>query len=91
MRNEMSDDWVVAFTKNVHMYCHRLKATKYNRTIDVPCEDTPAGFVGIWPYELGLDGAEYQDLMNVLREWANREGITYRLHETKDTFESNDH
>lgn len=89
MRNELSSGWVIEFTQNDHLYCHSLKATKHSRTFDIPCEDTPAGFVGIWPYELKLDSAEYHDLFNALREWANRQGISYRLYETRETFESN--
>ena len=88
MRSEHLNGWAIEFTKNVHMYCHSLKATKNSSTLDVPCEDAPAGFVGIWPYELKLDDTEYQGLLKALREWASGMGINYRLYKTSDTFES---
>ncbi len=90
MRSELSNGWAIEFTKSIHMYCHSLRDTKNNSTFNVPCEDTPAGFVGIWPYELKLDDTGYQGLLSALREWASGTGINYRLYKTSDTFESND-
>ena len=58
MRYTTRNGWTIEFRKNIHMYYHSLKATKNGRTFDVPCEDTPGNFVGIWTYQLSLNSAE---------------------------------
>jgi hypothetical protein len=82
--------WFIDFTKNVHMYTHSLKAAKSGEIYDVPCEDTPFDFVGIWPYQLNLDASVLQDLLRGLGDWAGQAGITYRLYSTKDDYQTND-
>ena len=44
--------WTVEFHKNIYMYSHDLKLSRGHEVYQVSCEDMPAGFVGIWPYEL---------------------------------------
>ena len=71
------------------MYCHHLTATKGAVQLEIPCEDTPAGFVGIWPYTLELDAPVYDDLLIALRTWATGISRNYRIYITKDRFEPN--
>lgn len=74
--------------KNVHMYCHSLNATKDGQTFDVPREDTPRNFVGIWIYQLSLNPAELSDLLNGLSEWADQSGPKYRLYKTGEIYQT---
>ena len=62
------------------MYCHRLTATKHNHELEVPCEDTPAGYIGIWPYDLDLPESTYDDLLVASRLRAPTIGSDYRLY-----------
>lgn len=71
-------------------YYHSLKASKDGQTFDVPCEDTPSNFVGIWTYQLSLSATELIDLFAGLREWANQSGLKYRLYNTREDYESSD-
>lgn len=72
------------------MYCHELKAIKGNVELDVSCEDTPDGYVGIWPYILVLESSVYEDLLKGLRSWsAANLDQDYRLYVKKDQFEAN--
>lgn len=76
------DGWTVEFHKNIHMYSHSLKLSRGSETYDVFCEDTPAGFVGIWPYELKVKvtDAIFHELLTVLRKWASQSDFQYRLY-----------
>ncbi len=58
--------WAIDFTKNVHMHTHSFKAEKSGEIYDLPCEDTPFGYVGIWPLGLHLDAPLLQDLLRGL-------------------------
>jgi hypothetical protein len=89
MSFETRNGWSIDFRKHVFMYYHRLVASKNSERIDVPCEDTPGGYVGIWPHGLGLEEAVLQDLLEGLREWARSTGLTYRLHSSSDEYETN--
>jgi hypothetical protein len=89
MQYETRNGWKIEFQKNVHMYYHSLKATKDGRTFDVPCEDTPSNFVGIWIHQLSLQPAESSDLRPGLREWADNAGLHYRLYRTLEDYETN--
>jgi len=89
MKTIGNDGWAVEFRRNVHMYCHSLKLSKAGETYDVPCEDSPSGFVLIWPYELKADDTAIQDLLAALREWANQAGIQYRLYTSPTEYETN--
>lgn len=89
MQYETCNGWTIDFEKNIHMYTHSLEATKGDRTFIVPCEDTPYAFVGIWPYQLSLDIALFQDLLEALRDWASMSGLTYRLYNSRDNYETN--
>ena len=80
--------WVFTFQPNVHMYAHSLKATKADKSFYVPCEDTTENHVGIWPYQLDLDPAVSQDLLEGLREWAVQSRLSYRLYETRERYET---
>lgn len=86
---ECFNGWQVDFQRNVHMYCHHLTASKGDLEVEVPCEDTPGGFVGIWPYDLIVDAAVYNGLLEALREWARTLGLNYRLYSTRVDFEEN--
>ena len=86
---EVSNGWVIKFTRNVHMYTHSLKADKDGEIYDVPCEDTPSDFVAIWPYPLNLENPVLIDLLQCLREWADKTGMSYRLYRTKDEYQTN--
>jgi hypothetical protein len=89
MQYSTHNAWTIEFRKNVHMYCHSLKATKDGRTFDVPCEDTPGNFVGIWAYQLSLNPEELSDLLDGLREWADQSGLKYRLYKTRESYRTN--
>jgi len=90
--SEVHNGWTVTFKKNIHMYCHLLKLSKGNRVYEVQCEDSPLsnGLVGMWPYSLNLEDAEYQDLLLGLREWAKHSGMKYRMYTSKNEYETND-
>ncbi len=81
--------WTIFFDKNVHMYCHALAASKGDQLFQIPCEDIPLGdgLVGIWPYELGLSGPVYSELIAALHDWARASGLRYRIYVTRDCFE----
>lgn len=81
--------WVIKFKKNIHIYTHSLTAEKGGKIYDVPCEDTPSNFVAIWPYALNLDEGVLSDLLQGLRDWAERTGIPYKLYRTKDDYQTN--
>jgi len=83
--------WTVEFHKNIHMYSHDLKLSKGRELYQVFCEDTPSGFVGIWPYELKetVTDATFQEILAVLRKWASLSGFQYRLYSSQNDYETN--
>jgi|SRR6056297_1971240 len=87
-KQDVYNGWSIGFRRNVHMYCHALTASKHNLNLQVPCEDTPDGYVGIWPYDLNILESEYLDLVAALREWAETIQSEYRLYLTRDDYES---
>jgi hypothetical protein len=89
IQDRMPNGWAINFTRNVHMYTHSLKAEKSGEIYDIPCEDTPYGFVAIWPYSLNLGDAVLKDLLQGLREWAEQMGIPYRLYRTRNDYHTN--
>jgi hypothetical protein len=82
--------WTMSFRRNIHMYCRDLRAIKGKESLQVQCEDSPAGegLVGVWSYLLKLDPTLYADLISALHEWASPEGLNYRLYVTRDQFET---
>ncbi len=89
MAEKLYNGWSIRFRPNVHMYCHDLKLSKGQDQLRVPCEDTPSGWVGIWPCSLGLDESVYADVLVALRVWAAQKFVAnYRLYVTKDEFEA---
>jgi hypothetical protein len=90
MHSQVHNGWTIEFKKNVHMYCHDLRASKGARQISIPCEDLPIrdGTVGLWLYELILDEATSRDLMEGLLEWAKASGMKFRIYATRDHFET---
>ena len=82
------NEWDIQFRKNVHMYCHSLVVTKADRRYEIPCEDTPNGFVGVWLYDLGLESSLQQDLVAALVKWAKSSGFACRIYETRDSYVS---
>lgn len=89
MKTNGYEGWAVEFHKNVHLYSHSLKLSRAGETYDVPCEDSPSGFILIWPYELKVASVVYQDLLVALREWASQAGIQFRLYRSPDEYETN--
>jgi len=87
---KVRNGWSIKFQKNVHMYCHRLVAEKGERQYDVPCEDTPEEFVGVWLYGIGLDDAVLHDLLAGIVEWANSAGFPYRIYTARDSYVTNE-
>jgi hypothetical protein len=85
----LHNGWAVEFRRNVHMYAHHLKMTKGDQAHVIPCEDSPCGFVGIWPHDLDLETAVWQDLLAGLRSWASQSGFEYRLYTSRDHYEGN--
>ena len=88
MTETVHNDWTLRFRSNVHMYCHDLTAAKGDHELQVPCEDMPSGGVGLWPYELDLEGDTYADLLVALRSWAADLDTDYRLYVNRDEFET---
>jgi hypothetical protein len=84
--------WTVEFHKYIHMYSHSLKLSRGIEAYQVPCENTPHGFVGIWPYELkeAVTNVIFQELLVVLRKWANMSDFQYRLYTSRNDYETND-
>ena len=82
--------WRILFQQYVHMYCHSLTAMKGGRHSDVPCEDTPDGFLGVWPHGLDLEERMLDDLLNGLREWADSSGRVYRIYTSADAYLTNE-
>jgi hypothetical protein len=80
--------WTVQFHQNIHMYSHGVKLSRGSEAYSVFCENTPSGFVGIWPYELQVNNDTFQELLAVLRKWANHSGFQYRLYTTPTEFET---
>jgi len=89
MNQLFCNGWSFRFQRNIHTYCHSLTASKQNLELKIPCEDTPDGYVGIWPYGIEISKSEYADLLIALRAWANTTQKTYRLYLTCDEYESN--
>ncbi len=81
--------WTISFRKNIHMYCHELKASKGDVIYTIPCEDSPVseGLIGIWPYELQTDASTYSSLIQAIHDWATDEGLLYRIYISRDCFE----
>lgn len=84
--------WTVEFQEHIHMYSHNLKLSKERETYQVCCEDTPSGFVGIWPYELkgAVTDATFQEILVVLRKWASLCDFQYRLYTSQNDYETNE-
>ena len=80
--------WSIGFRRNVHMCCHSLTASKNSLELQIPCEDTPDGYVGIWPCDLKITESEYADLLIALRAWAKTTQTEFRLYLTRDEYES---
>ena len=84
--------WTVEFHKHIHMYSHSLKLSRGRESYQVFCEDTPSGFVGIWPYEMKetVTDSIFQELLAVLRKWASQSDFHYRLYTSQNDYETND-
>lgn len=90
VQSYLIDGWNVEFHRNIHMYSHSLKLSRDGENYDVFCEDTPGGFVGIWPYELNIADALLREILAVLRKWACQLEFQYRLYTSKNEYEGND-
>ena len=87
---ELHCGWSISFQQYVHMYCHRLTATKGGKHVNIPCEDTPAGFLGVWPQGLQLEEPALHELLKALRDWADSSGRVYRIYTSTDEYVTND-
>ena len=72
--------WDITFKNNVHMYCHRLKSTKGSTSYEVPCEDTPEGYIGIWFMHTDIDKSVREDLVPVLAEFFHGLGSPFKIY-----------
>jgi hypothetical protein len=82
--------WLIEFSDNIYMYYHSLKVSKGDHNYDIPCEDTPENFIGIWLYQLNLDDSIVRDLLVGLREWiTSQSGINYRIYKSENDYETN--
>jgi hypothetical protein len=88
MKHAVYNGWRIQFRPNIYMYCHQLIATKDSLALEVPCEDTPDGYVGIWPYNLGIPEPTYADLLVALRAWVVTIRSPYRLYITREIYET---
>ncbi|MCP4098138.1 MAG: hypothetical protein GY748_18050 [Planctomycetaceae bacterium] len=88
MKHVVHNGWKIRFRRNIHMYCHSLTASKHNLELQIPCEDTPDGYVGIWPYDLDIPETRYLDLLVALRSWAQTIQSEFRLYSTRDEYEA---
>ncbi len=80
--------WDIKFRRNVHMYCHSLVVANANARYEIPCEDTPDGFVGVWLYEAGLEASLQQDLVVALSNWAESSGLVCKIYVARDSYVS---
>jgi len=71
--------WDISFRTNVHMYCHRLEATKGGETFEVPCEDAPDGYIGIWFMHTNIADGIRDDLIPVLAEFFEGLGSPFKV------------
>ncbi|MDF1825982.1 MAG: hypothetical protein P1U68_15155 [Verrucomicrobiales bacterium] len=75
-----SKGWDITFRSNVHMYCHHLEATKSSKRFEVPCEDTPEGFIGIWFMPVEIENEIREDLIPALAEFFEGLGSPFKIH-----------
>jgi len=80
-KTDTVDGWLISLRNNVHMYCHQLTVTKGNTKIDVPCEDTPEGHIGVWVEDLNIDGQNKDDLISSLRPFFDGLGPAYKIYD----------
>ena len=74
------EKWQISFRNNVHMYCHHLEVAKGAYRFDVPCEDTPAGFIGIWVKRMPNIEDEIRDeMILVLTKFFDGLGRNYEI------------
>ena len=86
---DFRNGWSIHFQQNVHMYSHRLVASKGTRHLELPCEDTPEGFLGIWLHDIALDSVTASELLPCLVEWAEHSGRRFRIYATREKFVTN--
>ena len=77
------EGWDLSLNKNVHMYCHKLSASRGSQTFDIPCEDTPDGHIGVW-----LDSLDYPDSLSIsLNIFFSQLNENYKIYNTEKTNE----
>ena len=64
----------------MHMYCHSLTAAKNISMVDVPCEDTPEGHIGVWLTDLDIEAEVRDELISVLAIFFKRLGKAYKIY-----------
>lgn len=75
------DGWEITFTNNVHMYCHSLTVAKANAKLEIPCEDTPAGHIGVWLMDLDIESEIRNALIPVLASFFAGLGKAYKIYD----------
>lgn len=73
--------WEISFRSNVHMYCHQLTVSSGGTKLDIPCEDTPEGDIGLWVSDLDSKGKTKEDLISALEAFFNELGSAYRIYD----------
>jgi len=61
------------------MYCHHLEATKGGNTLDVPCEDTPDGYIGIWFMNTDFNDKIREELIAILAVFFQDQGSPFKI------------
>ena len=91
MGTELETKWSFTFRRNVHMYCHDLRASRDGVEHQIQCEDLSGSKdqIGIWPYQLELDQTTYSTLIEALIAWANGQKLNYQIYVTRDDCETN--
>jgi hypothetical protein len=72
MRPDTHDGWTIGFKPHVHMYYHRLSATKHGETHLIPCEASSSGdgSILICLYALELEPDVLRELSDAVLQWA---------------------
>ena len=87
MHSPVASPWKFTFRQNVHMFSHDLRAAHGATEYQIPCEDTVVDeVIGVWPYDLKIDGEVYRSLIDALVRWATAEELRCRIYTTSSSF-----
>ncbi len=62
------------------MYCHSLEATKGGKTFNVPCEDSPDGYIGIWFMNADICESVREELVPILADFFQGLGSPFKIY-----------